>query len=97
MTRDGFRIDLQACDPARNRQRFYTIEAAHDLFGDLIVTLHYGRIGTRGHTKNFIVPDAQAGAKLVRACLKRRQSAPKRVGVAYEVLAKFDPDNWADF
>jgi hypothetical protein len=49
------------------------IEARRDLFGDLIVTLHYGRIGTRGLTKNFIVPDALAGAKLVRTCLKRRQ------------------------
>ena len=97
MTRDVFRIELQACDPARNRWRFYRIEAGRDLLGDLIVRFNYGRIGTHGQTKTYIVPDATAGARLVRACLKRRQSAPKRIGITYEIRAKFDPHNWTDF
>ena len=36
-----------------------------------------------------------AAVRLVQACLKRRQSAPKRIGIAYEVHTKFDPDKWA--
>lgn len=62
-----------------------------DLFDDLIVILNYGRFGTRGQTKTNIVPDTAAGIKLVRDCLKRRISAPKRIWVAYVVRAKFDP------
>ncbi|MBT9100574.1 WGR domain-containing protein [Methylovulum psychrotolerans] len=76
-----FRIELQACDPARNLWRFYMIEAERDLFDDLIVRLHYGRIGTRGQTKTHIVADTAEAMRLVRACLKRRQSAPKRIGM----------------
>lgn len=91
---DLFRIELYACDPGRNLRRFYRISAERDLFGDLIVTFNYGRIGTRGQTKTHMVPNAAEAVRLVRACLKRRQSAPKRIGIAYEVRAKFDPDQW---
>lgn len=91
---DIFRIALQACDPKNNRWRFYRLEAGRDLFGDLVVRLHYGRMGSQGHCKTYLVQDADEGAKLVRACLQRRQSAPKRIGVAYEVMDRFDPLNW---
>ena len=98
MTTGGIlRIELQACAPGRNLWRFYTIEAERDLFEDLIVKFNYGRIGTRGQTKVYIVPDAAAGIRLVRDCIKRRKSAPKRIGAAYEIRAKFDPDNWTGF
>jgi len=94
---ETFRIELQACDASRNRLRFYRIEAQRDLFGDLIVKFNYGRIGTRGQTKVHIVTDATEGIRLVHDCLKRRKSAPKRIGIAYEVRSKFDPDNWIDY
>jgi predicted DNA-binding WGR domain protein len=97
MTGKLFHIELQARDPERNRWRFYRIEAGRDLFGDWVVRLTYGRIGARGQTKTQVAPDAAAAAKLVRACLRRRQSAPRRIGVAYEVRAKFDPHRWAEF
>ena len=93
---DQFRIQLFACDPAKNHFRFYLIKAGRDLFDDLVVKFHYGRIGTRGQTKTHIVKDAQTASRLVRSCLRRRQSAPKRIGVAYEVKEKYDPDNWAN-
>lgn len=93
---DSFRIVLQACDPARNRWRFYCIEAGRDLFGDLVIRLHYGRMGSQGHCKTYLVQDADEGAKFVRACLQRRQSAPRRIGIAYEVREKFDPNKWTN-
>jgi len=77
--------------------RFYRIEAQRDLFGDLIVKFNYGRIGTRGQTKVHIVTDTTEGIRLVHDNLKRRKSAPKRIGIAYEVRSKFDPDNWVDY
>lgn len=96
MTGEVFRIELEACAPERNHWRFYMIEAGRDLLGDLVVRVHYGRIGGKGQMKTHVVPDAEAGARLVRACLKRRQSSPKRIGVPYQVRAKFDPDCWTD-
>jgi predicted DNA-binding WGR domain protein len=96
MTGELFHIELQARDPSRNCWRFYRIEAGRDLFGDLVVRFHYGRIGGKGQTRTHTAPDAEAAAQLVRACLKRRQSSPKRVGVAYGVKEKFDPDNWTN-
>lgn len=93
---ERFHIVLEAVDPACNRWRFYRIEAGRDLFGDYLVTLTYGRIGARGHTKTHLVPDMDAGKKLVRATLKRRQSAPRRIGIAYQMREKFDLDGWAE-
>jgi predicted DNA-binding WGR domain protein len=68
-----FRIELQACDPARNIWRFYVIEAERDLFDDLLVTFNYGRIGTCGQTRTHIAPDAAEVVRLVRGCLKRKK------------------------
>ena len=45
-----FSILLEACDPERNRWRSYRIMAGQDLFGDWVVELTYGRIGSRGAT-----------------------------------------------
>ena len=91
---DQFRIQLLACDPEKNHFRFYTIDAGRDLLDDLVVKFNYGRIGTRGTIKTKIAPNVQTASKMIKACLRRRQSAPKRIGVAYQVQEKYDPDNW---
>jgi predicted DNA-binding WGR domain protein len=46
-------IHLQAIDQARNVARDYQIEACLDLFGHWIVALHWGRIGTRGQSRQL--------------------------------------------
>ncbi len=89
-----FCIDLQACDPPRNRWRFYRIEAGQNLFGEWVVRFRYGRIGTRGHIQDVIVADEYEGRQVVRACLARRGSAPQRIGVPYQVQELFDPMQW---
>jgi hypothetical protein len=43
---EQFRTELQACDPARGIFRAYCIEAGMDLFGDWLVDVTYGRIGS---------------------------------------------------
>jgi predicted DNA-binding WGR domain protein len=89
-----FCIDLHACDPPRNRWRFYRIEVEQDLFGAWVVCLRYGRIGTRGRIQNVIVADEHEGRQFVRVCLARRSSAPRRIGVPYQVQELFDPMHW---
>ena len=79
----AIRLHLQAIDPARNIARRYAIEASADLFGHIIVDLHWGRIGTKGQGRTIsfaYVPDA---TRFVRQTLNRRASATKRIGVGY--------------
>jgi len=52
----------------------------------------YGRIGAKGRTIVTVVNNEEEALKHVQKALKRRQSAPKRIGVGYEVRATFDLD-----
>jgi predicted DNA-binding WGR domain protein len=79
-------IWLQAYAPAKRRLRAYEITLCPDLFGAWIVERTYGRIGKarRAKVRSFASwEDARAD---LRACLNRRATAPRRIGVAYEVL-----------
>lgn len=90
-----FSIGLEARDPPRNRWRFYSMQAGQDLFGAWVVRLNYGRIGTRGRVRDVVVADEAAGRKIVKACLRRRDTAVSRIGVSYQVREVFDPHQWA--
>jgi predicted DNA-binding WGR domain protein len=77
-------IHLQAVDHARNIARDYQIEVTADLFGHIIVSLHWGRIGTRGQSRVVSFAAEQSVRHFVKATLAKRQSAKKRIGVAYQ-------------
>ena len=77
------RLHLQAIDPARNIARSYAIEASADLFGHIVVDLHWGRIGTKGQGRTISFAKAQDATRFVRQTLSRRASAKKRLGVGY--------------
>lgn len=76
---------LEACDPERNIWRSYSITAGQDLFGNWVVSINYGRIGAKGRTKTFLLTDEAETNRYVRQCLKKRESAPKRIGIGYKV------------
>jgi len=80
-----YSVLLEARDPARNIHRAYGISAGQDLFGEWIVAITYGRIGARGHSKTVAVEDKAAAARYVERCIKRRETAPRRIGVGYTV------------
>jgi predicted DNA-binding WGR domain protein len=77
------RLHLQAIDSARNIARRYAIEASADLFGHIIVDLHWGRIGTKGQSRTLSFAQAQDATRFVRQTLNRRASAKNRLGVGY--------------
>jgi hypothetical protein len=56
------------------------------LFGDWIVAVTYGRIGARGRTKTVVLPDEAETRRYVRQCLKKRESAPKPMGIGYKAI-----------
>ncbi len=78
-------ILLEARNPARNVWRSYHLGAGQDLFGNWVVEVTYGRIGATGHTKVVLVADETEARSYIEKCLKKRKSAPKRIGVGYQV------------
>lgn len=91
---ERFSIRLEACDPARGRFRAYRIEAGTDLLGTWLVDATYGRIGSRGRTIRHVADDEADARKIVRHCLQRRASAPRRIGVPYQLTDLADPGQW---
>jgi hypothetical protein len=83
----GFSITLEARNPERGHYRAYRLEAAPDLFGVWLVEATFGRIGCTGRTLAYAASDEAEARRIVRAHLKRRTTAPQRIGTAYEVAA----------
>jgi predicted DNA-binding WGR domain protein len=76
-------IHLQAVDPTRNIARDYQIEASADLFGHWIIVVHWGRIGTRGQSRQLSFAEKREASRLIRSVLARRKGSKRRIGVAY--------------
>jgi predicted DNA-binding WGR domain protein len=91
---ESFRIRLEARDPARNHFRAYRIEAGVDLLGDWLVDVTYGRIGSPGRTVRHCADDEAQATRIVRRCLQRRATAPRRIGVPYQLCELHDPAQW---
>jgi predicted DNA-binding WGR domain protein len=72
--------------------RAYSIAYGQDLLGNWVVETTYGRIGAKGRTIVTDVNNEEEALKHVEKAFKRRQSAPKRIGVGYQVRATFDLD-----
>jgi hypothetical protein len=90
----SFTVCLEAIDPARDHFRAYRIEAGIDLFGTWTVDATYGRIGTRGCTVRHVAANEADARKIVRRCLQRRATAPRRIGVPYQLRELADPGHW---
>lgn len=92
-----FSTALHACDPARNLWRAYRVEAGRDLLGDWLVEVTFGRIGSGGRMVRYVAADEAGARRLARSCLQRRVSSPRRIGIPYEELGRFDPTGWANW
>jgi predicted DNA-binding WGR domain protein len=76
-------IRLEARDDSRNIRRGYRIERSVDLFGHHIVEWWWGRIGTAGQLRRLSFERSEQAARHVLALLRRRDTAPQRLGVPY--------------
>jgi hypothetical protein len=63
------RITLKARNPARRCFRQYRVEAGTDLLGSWVVEISYGRIGTAGRSRCFVVRDEGEARHLARSIL----------------------------
>jgi hypothetical protein len=65
-----FAIELQAVSPHGQRRRAYEIHVGPDLFGQLVVIINFGVIGTSGQRRVHLVADPTAARTVVRrACV----------------------------
>jgi len=82
-----FEVSLEAHDPSKNLARSYSLRVGQDLFGAWQLELQHGRIGTRGRVRHLAFDTPASVRAEVRRRLKRRESAPRRIGASYQVIA----------
>ncbi len=75
--------------------RAYEVEVGVDLFGAWLVEMSYGRIGTMGRSKIRSFATAASAQAKVQACLRKRASAPRRIGVAYRLRRASHEADWS--
>lgn len=80
-------ISLEAHNPERNHHRRYEVTVGRDLLGDWMVTIRYGRTGQGGQECRYGSSDPAAMQAVVREHLRRRLSAPRRIGCPYRVMS----------
>jgi hypothetical protein len=82
-------IGLEAKDPEANRLRSWQVEAGPDLFGVWTAKVCFSRIGTVGRAvrHDFASVSEAEVRSFVRAKLRRRRTAQRRIGVAYRTIA----------
>jgi len=90
----SLRIRLEARSSARRCHRAYEVAVSTDLFGAWLVEMSYGRIGALGRTKARSFLSADDAAAQVKACLRKRASAPRRISVAYRVRSAVQCGDW---
>lgn len=79
-------IALEAHSDELNHHRRYELSVGRDLLGDWVVTVRYGRVGQPLRELQFAGPDADAARAVLRDRLRRRLSAPRRIGCAYRMV-----------
>jgi predicted DNA-binding WGR domain protein len=89
-------VRLEAKCAARRCFRSYEIAVGQDLFGTWMVEMSYGRIGTAGRTKVRSFETVEAVQAQVRVCLRKRATAPRRIGVGYQLQHVDGSTIWPD-
>jgi predicted DNA-binding WGR domain protein len=82
------RLELVARDLPRNINRRYAIERSVDLFGAHLVETSWGRYGTWGQSKRCAFDNPSDADRAVAMHLRRRASAPRRIGIPYRVVGE---------
>jgi predicted DNA-binding WGR domain protein len=80
-------VALEAHHAERNHHRRYELTVGRDLFDAWTVAIRYGRVGLGGQEDRFGGTDAEGLKAVIRERLRRRLSAPRRIGVPYRLAA----------
>ena len=66
-------LTLHQIDPARNRQRFYTLQLAPNLFGEWSLIRSWGRLGTSGQQRTSWHASREAAESALQRILAQKQ------------------------
>jgi predicted DNA-binding WGR domain protein len=83
-------LSFKAENIEKNIKRFYSITIEKNLFDEFEVITYYGRVGSRNGTRKTYYPQSLTDIKKqVLYLLKKRASAPKRIGCPYVLVDSF--------
>lgn len=82
---DLLTIALEAHREERNHHRRYELSVARDLLDHWVVTVRYGRVGTPLLELRTGGPHVEGAKAVVEDRLRRRLSAPRRIGCRYRI------------
>jgi predicted DNA-binding WGR domain protein len=80
-------IAFEAHHAEQNHHRRYEVRLGRDLFDAWTVVIRYGRTGQGGQERRYASSEPDAMRAVIRTCLRRRLSAPKRIGCKYRLAA----------
>jgi hypothetical protein len=78
-------VAFEAHHAELNHHRRYQITVGRDLLDDWTVSISYGRTGQGGHVLRFASPKPEEMRAVIRDRLRRRLSAPRRIGCPYRL------------
>ena len=73
-------VAFEAHHAEKNHHRRYEVMVGRDLLDDWTVAIRYGRIGQGGQERRYASPKPEEIRAIIRDRLRRRLSAPKRIG-----------------
>jgi len=92
-------VAFEAHNAEKNHHRCYQVTVGRDLLDDWTVAIRYGRTGQGGQERRYASPRPEEMRAVIRDRLRRRLSAPKRIGCPYRLAAfssapGFDAADW---
>jgi hypothetical protein len=92
-------VAFEAHNTERNHHRRYEVVLGQDLLDDWTVSIRYGRVGLSGRVLRFPSPRQEEMRAVIRDRLRRRLSAPRRIGCPYRLATLstapgFDAWSW---
>jgi predicted DNA-binding WGR domain protein len=92
-------LAFEAHSVENNHHRHYAVTLGRDLLDHWTVAIRYGRTGQSGQERRYAAADPEAIQAIIRDRLRRRLSAPKRIGCPYRLAAfsaapGFDANAW---
>jgi predicted DNA-binding WGR domain protein len=79
-------IDLEAINPLKKVDRYYTVLISPNLFGEIALQTIYGRNGTRGQKRTYTFSSDQECILKLNEILRKRLNAQGRLGTNYYVV-----------
>lgn len=79
-------IDLEAINPLRKVDRYYTVIISPNLFGEIAMQTIYGRNGTSGQKRTYTFSSHQECMLKLNEVLRKRLNARGRLGTNYSIV-----------